>query len=244
MEHPNEMDLYEESDWDALYDEQEEHKMSLEHIYLKGDVNGSPAFINLDQNGHGYCWAYSTGHCNMIMRLVNNQPYVRLNPHSVAAVIKNGADQGGWCGLSCKFLKEHGIASEAFWPEHSRDYRKYYNEACKANMALHKVTEDWVDLTREVYSQNLTKKQLATALFNNTPCAVDFNWWGHSVCGLRWVRLERNSWGLLILNSWKGWGRHGLSVLRGGKEIPNGAVGIRVVGASVASRENTPTTAV
>lgn len=228
-QHPNEMNLYDESEWDALYDAQEEQESSLEHLYLRG---GKPAFVNLDQNGHGYCWAYSTGHCCMMARLINNQPMVRLNPHSVAAIIMEGADRGGWCGLSQDFLKNHGIATEEMWPVHSRNTR-LDTPAMREHMAKHKVVEDWVDLTRPVHGRNMKVNQMATALFDNTPCALDFSHWRHSVCGLRYVRIERGSWGPLILNSWPRWGRHGLAVLRGSKGIPDGAVGIRTVGSSI-----------
>lgn len=227
---PSEIQVYPESDWDALYDEQEAQKSSLEHLYLQG--GDSPAFVNLDQNGHGYCWAYSNGTALMLARLRDGQPLVRLNPHSVAAIIKGGADQGGWCGLSAEFIRKHGMAEEGNgpgqWPLHSRSL-KNDTAACRESMTRYMVTEDYVDLTASVYDQNLSERQVATCLFNNLPCAVDFNHWSHSVCGIRWVRIERGSFGLLILNSWKGWGRHGLAVLQGGKRRPDGAVCTRVV---------------
>lgn len=226
---PSEMDIIPESEWDAWYDMQEEKQSSLEHIFLQ---DGQPAFVNLDQNGHGYCWAYSGGHATMMRRLASGQPLVRLNPHSVAAIIKRGRDEGGWCGLAAQFIREHGIAEEGTgpgqWPLHSRTLAND-TAACRASMAKYKTLESWVDLTRSVYDQNLTRAQLASCLFKNDPCQTDFNWWGHSVCGIRWVRVERGSWGLLILNSWKGWGRFGLAVLRGSKAIPNGSLAIRSV---------------
>ena len=104
---PSEMDVYQETDWDALYDEMEKNKSSLEHLYLRG---GKPAFTNLDQNGDGYCWHYSSGHAAMFLGLANHEPIVRLNPHAGAAIIKGGKDEGGWCGLSGKFIEEVGIA--------------------------------------------------------------------------------------------------------------------------------------
>lgn len=228
FDQPSNLHLIPESELDARFDEQEAQQSSLEHLYLRGN---RPAFLCLDQDGHGYCWAYSTGHATMIDRLKANQPMVRLNPHSVAAIVMEGRDQGGWCGLSAKFLREHGIASEEFWPVHSRNLRNDTPE-CRANMARHKCLEDWVDLTRQVYDQNLTMAQLKTCLFANVPCATDFNWWGHSVCAIRWVRVEPGSWGLLILNSWKDWGNYGLGVLRGSKAICNGALAIRSSGIS------------
>ena len=86
---PGDMVLIPESEWDARYDEQEELKSSLEHLYLSGP-NGTPAFRNLDQGSEGYCWIYSVGHSIMMDRLRRNIPLVRLNPHSAGAIIKKG----------------------------------------------------------------------------------------------------------------------------------------------------------
>lgn len=227
---PDQMKVIDPTEWDARYDASEEAKDSLEHIYL-GGPNGEPRFENLDQNGQGFCWAYSTGHSIMLDRLVQGLPIVRLNPHAAALIIKNGRDEGGWCGLSAKWARENGYAVEGTgagqWPLHAMSM-KYDTPALRQQMAKFKILEDWVDLTRQVYDQNLTSKQLATCGFNNIPCPSDFNWWSHSVCQVRWVRIERGSWGPLILNSWKGWGRHGLAVLRGSQAIANGAVATRV----------------
>lgn len=227
---PSEMEIIPQSEWDARFDEQEELQSSLEHIYLSGP-NGGPAFVNLDQNGHGYCWAYSTGHSIMMDRLRRNLPLVRLNPHATAAIIKGGRDEGGWCGLSAKFGRENGYAEEGpstgQWPLHSRDLRNDTPEL-RAQMSLRKIEEEWTDLTKQVYDQNLTTAQVATCGFNNIAGPRDYKWWGHSVCGIRWVRIERGSWGQLILNSWKGWGRFGLGVLRGNKAICDGGLAIRL----------------
>lgn len=231
---PSEMPLIAESEWEARIEMQEALRSSLEHIYLS-QPGDNPAFINLDQNGDGYCWIYSTTHSVMLARLRDNQPLVRLNPHSGGAIIKNGRNEGGWCGLSAQFLRETGIAEEGTgpgqWPLHSRDLR-HDTPACRAAMAKYRITEDWVDLSRRVYDQNLTFQQLASALLCNQPCPVDFNWWGHSVCAVRLIKVEAGSFGVLILNSWKGWGRHGLGVLRGSKMVPNGAVCTRVTRAA------------
>lgn len=230
---PTEMVLIPQSEWDARYDEQEETQSSLEHIYLSGP-NGEPAFKNLDQDGDGYCWNYSVGGSIMLDRLKRNLPIVRLNPHSGAAIIKKGRDEGGWCGEGAKFARDVGMAVEGTgagqWPLHSRDL-KYDTPACRADMAKYKIIEDWTDLTKQVYDQNLTQAQVATCGFNNIPGPGDYYWWSHSVCRVRWVRIERGSWGQLILNSWPNWGRHGLAVLRGNQAVCNGALAIRLAAA-------------
>lgn len=214
---PSGIQVIPRSEWDARIDEQEAQQSSLEHVYLRA---GWP---NLDQNGQGFCWAYSVGHTLMVARARDNQPYVRLSPHGVACKIKGFRDEGGWCGLSAKFARETGYPSEGVWPQQSMS-RSNDNAATWADAAKHKITEDWVDLARPVYDQNLTFDQVATQLLLNNPCAVDFNWWSHSVCAVRLVRVEAGSYGLLILNSWLNWGRRGLAVLSGSKCLPDGAV--------------------
>ncbi len=226
---PGDMVLIPESEWDARYDEQERLQSSLEHMYLSGP-NGTPVFENLDQDVDGYCWNYSIGHTMMFDRLKRNLPVIRFNPHAGAAIIKKGRNEGGWCGEGAQFATTDGMAVEGKgpgqFPAHSRDLR-LITPAVRAEMAKYKIDEQWVDLTRQVWNRNMTLAQCATGGFNNIPGPGDYNWWGHSVCRIRWVRIERGSWGQLIINSWFRWGRYGLGVLRGNKAIPNGALAIR-----------------
>lgn len=222
---PSEMPLIPRSEWDARIDEQETQQSSLKHLYRRA------GWTNLDQGQNGYCWAHSVAHTVMLQRTAANQPFVPLSAYAVAAIIKGGRNEGGWCGLAAKFIRDVGIPSQQFWPQGDRRL-SHDTAAMRENAAMHKVTEDWVDLTRPVYNQSLTFDQLASCLLLNIPCAVDFNWWGHSVAAVRLVRVEAGSYGIEILNSWLNWGDHGLAVLRGSKAIPNGAVATRVTTAS------------
>lgn len=224
---PDTIQVIDKSEWDARYDEQEANESSLEHIYLRG---GQPAFVNLDQNGDGHCWCYSTGHSEMLARLRDRGSTPRLNPHFIASYLKEF--DGGWCGGSMKVAVDVGIPEEGTgpgqwkkWSNRSADI----NDAVLANAATHKVVENVFDLTRRVYDQELTAAQLATCGFLNVPAPSDFNWWGHSVCQVRWVRIEKGSWGPLILNSWLNWGRFGLGVLRGSQATADNAVATRTV---------------
>lgn len=228
---PAEMKLYEPSDWDAVFDEQEDTESSLEHIFVN---DGETAFDLLDQNGHGYCWSYSTGHAIMLDRMKRNFPPIRINPHATAAIIKGGRDEGGWCGLSGKFGREHGYAVQGNgpgqWPLHSRDL-KNDTPQLRANMAMHKVSEEWYDLGKKEWDQTLSKRQIATLGLTNVPCPVDYNRFGHSMCMVRFVRFEKGAWGVLVLNSWRNWGFRGLGVLA--EMYPDNAIGIRSTTPSV-----------
>lgn len=228
MEPPSSIVLIPRSEWSARIKEKERTQSNLSHILRRAGIPST------DQDGHGYCWAYSTTGCVQALRAFNNQPHIPLNAHSVAATIKRGADQGGWCGLSCRFLMEHGVApmgsGDGQWPEHSRAYQTH-EPKCRERMKQFQVTEGWIDLRQDDYDQNMTFDQVASCLLANIPCALDFNWWGHSVMGVDLVEVSANQYGYRIRNSWKdSWGDKGFSVLTGSKANPNGAVGLRATG--------------
>jgi hypothetical protein len=256
---PADIPLIPESEWSARIKDKVANKAQLSDIRDTAD-NGSQ-FAALDQNGQGYCWAYSTTACVMLLRAVMNQPYVRLSAHAIGCIVKGYRDEGGWCGLSAKFHRERGCPSVALWPEKSMS-RSNDKPEVWANASLHRVTEDWMDLGKKDYDHTLTFQQYITCLLCNIPCAADFNWWGHSVCSMdavdgvasfnagllrtvsgklmaastfdrRWATDVTAGFAPRILNSWTNtWGEKGTSVLAGSKGRPDGAVALRVTGAS------------
>lgn len=220
---PSAMPVIDESHWKGLIKEQDEQQSSLMHHRMTG--NNGQMIPSLDQGSNGYCWGHSTVNTIHLRRAYMHQPFVALSAYSVCATIMKGRNEGGWCGLSAKFLRETGVCSQKLWPQGDRNYQKYQTPEVLADMAKHKITADYVDLAKPVYNQNLTWKQVASCLFSGIPCAVDFNWWAHSVCALRIIEVEGGSFGLLIWNSWgDGWGDKGMGILRGNKMYPDGAV--------------------
>ena len=219
---PTEISLIPEHEWEAIIKQQEEEQSSLEHIWLRSGQQ------HLDQNGQGFCWAYSVAHTIMMARARDNQSPVRLSAHGVACKIKGFRDEGGWCGLSADFARKNGYPTVEEWKEKSMS-RQYDTPETWDKAKKFRITEDYVDLTRDVWGQNLTFNQVITCLLRNIPCALDFNWWGHSVCGVRAVIVERGQVGIRILNSWYGWGEQGFGTLVGSRSIPNGAVATRQV---------------
>lgn len=219
---PAQMQLHDESEWDALYDKGEEAEDSLEHIYLRG---GQPAFPFLDQNGFPDCWTHSTAHAVMFDYLKQNLPVPRIN--GVAAATLMNRTGGGWCGLSMKFGREHGWpivgTGPGEWPYQSR--RGQDTPELRAKMKQYQTLEDWYDLGSQVYDQVLSKRQIATCLFDNLPVPSDYNEYAHSMLSIRLVRIERNSWGLLTINSWAQFGYHGLCVLA--ERWPDGSCALR-----------------
>jgi hypothetical protein len=218
------------NEWDARLEEMERTQSSLKHIRDKA-ANGNP-MPYLDQFKMGYCWTHSGVHAVMIARAVMNLPYVPLSAYSVAATIKKGANRGGWCGECADFLRKRGVSPQKTWPQGDANYRKYDRPEVWTEAAKFKTTEDWFDITRNIWDQRMTFDQAFSLLLQRIPLALDFNWWGHSVCGLFPVKVEANSYGIGILNSHLNFGENGVGILRGDRAIPNAGVGIRVVTAA------------
>lgn len=217
---PASMTLFEESEWDAIYDERQKNESGMEHIILRAIDRGE--FFFLDQARFLDCWTHSTAHAIMLDALKKNLPMPKLNAVTVATMLNR--TNGGWCGLSFKFARDNGfpiVSADA--PYQSRSWRD--TPAFRESMKQHRVLEDWYDLGRAVYDQKMTKKQLATASFNNCPSPSDYNREAHSMCTVDWVRTERGVWGPLTLNSWKSFGYHGLCVLAGW--VPDNACSLR-----------------
>lgn len=231
---PSNIPLIPRSEWPELIKEMNDKKSSLSHIRATGNYGSHiPA---LDQNGQGYCWAYSTTAAVQILRAAHNMPYVPLSAHSVACVIKDFRDQGGWGALSLDYIREKGVVPQSHWPAKSMS-RQYNTSENWEEAKKYRVTEGWYDLSESVYDRDLTFDQVMTLLLSRIPVVLDFYWWGHSVCGYSPVDFgnqyslnDPERWGIDFMNSWKdSWGTLGMGIVRGRKAIPDGAVAPRAV---------------
>jgi len=217
---PSEMVLIPRSEWSARIKEMEATKTRMSDL-LKGR-----GIEPLDQGQKGFCWSHSTTMAVMASRARNNEPDVRLSAYAVACMIKNYQDEGGWCGLSAKFIADKGVPSEAFWPQQSMS-RSNDKPETWADAAKHKSTIEWRDLTRPVYESPMVFDAVMTCLLNRVPVAADFDFWSHSVCLVDPVEVEPGSYAVRLLNSWgAGWSDGGYGVLRGSQATPNAAVAI------------------
>lgn len=235
------MALISRDQWPELCKEMAANKLLLSDIRNTG--NKGQQIPALDQNGQGFCWAYSTVACMQLLRAVNNEPFVQLSPHAVACKIFNFRDQGAWGAMSFDFIVEHGVPSDVYWPQKSMQ-RHYDNPETWLNAKKYRIAEGWIDLDiPHPADADMTFDQVATCLLSLIPVVCDFNWWGHSVCGMDLVDLKPNlgqqglddpqRWGVRILNSWTNdWGVDGTAVLEGNKAIPDGGCAARSVTAN------------
>lgn len=224
--------------WNELIEEQERKKTRLSDFMMIGGKNGQMIEAH-DQNGQGYCWAYSTAAAIELQRAKMGLEYVRLSPHSLACRQMNFQDRGGWCGLSASKAIDWGYVPAEIWPERSMDRRYNTDEAWEAAQD-YRLTEGFLDLHVSAWDMNLAFDAVVSCLLSGIPCPVDFNWWSHSICGMdvvavtdRFPVTDIRCWGLRIRNSWRtSWGVRGTGVIVAQKAIPMGAVAVRnVVGA-------------
>ena len=229
---PMEIPLIPREEWSERIEEMTAKKMRI------NDIREAAGIEVLDQNGQGYCWAYSTAMCVMMARMMSNQPYVRLSAHSVAWTIKNGRDQGGWGCQSADFIQDRGIMPTSLWPEKSMEGRTWGTERNWEDAAKFKITEAWMELSPRQYDRNLTFDQLFSLLLSGIPCVCDYNWWGYSVAVTCPYEIDKrmgldnpNRWAVGTPNSWgTGWGTRGYGIIKGSKAIPDGGLAVRLVG--------------
>jgi C1A family cysteine protease len=220
---PAEIPLVPESEWVPRIRDRKKYKTGLRDLYDAGRAGKIK-----DQNGQGYCWAYSLVRTCEYVRAAMGLEYTALSAHSVACKVKNFRDEGGWCGLSAQFVRANGVAPESLWPAKSMS-RGHDTPAAWEEGRKYRITEDFVDLTRAAWDQDLTWQQVVSCLLQNIPVVGDYNWWGHSVC-LVDVDVVDGEVCPDIDNSWtEAWGDKGTARLQGRRKYPDGAVATRVL---------------
>jgi hypothetical protein len=166
-----------------------------------------------------YCWAFGTIRMVELTRLQMGEEHVPLSPASVACLIKNYSNRGGWGGECLEGIAKWGIAPESLWPQAAID-RKYDNaESREARKAFNVM--DFVDVPEDFYA-------VMTLLVRGLPCGVAFNWWGHLVCAVE-ADVVNGQLGYWVDNSWNTtWGTGGRGFITGSKADPSEAYSVLV----------------
>jgi len=230
----DDMPLIPMEEWPERIKEGEAKKSFISHMYAVG--NFGQKIPSLNQGTEGYCWSYSTAACIQALRCNANLPYHQLSGHSVAAVIKNFVNEGGWGAASLEFATKRGYVPTSLWPERSMS-RQHDTPANWEVAKLFRVTEGWVDLQPAVYDRDMSAQQVGTCLLNRIPVIGDFMWWRHSVGVFDLVDSYPNRsatdirrYGTRIQNSWgEEFGDKGQAVLKDSKAFPDGGAAPRVV---------------
>jgi hypothetical protein len=179
--HAVDMPLIPQSEWSQRLKDLTAAGARLSDIRRRG-WNGKP-IPSRDQNGRGYCWAHSGVSAHLVVRARDGQPYVDLSAYAIACQIKSFADEGGWGAQGVDWQIANGVPTSKTWPQQSTN-RDNVNDAMKAESALHKIDEGWIDLASQQWDRNLAWNQFGSCSLSGDPDIRDYNWWSHSVCGL------------------------------------------------------------
>jgi len=176
-----------------------------------------------DQNGLGYCWAWSAAGTLMTCRGVENQETVQLAPTSLGWLV-NWKNTGYYLDATINGMKDKGVASVEYVPDiHSinpNSFRSGWEEDALRYRVL-----SWWDTDRSLNDKDFICQCLGI-LRTGRPLYIAYNWWGHAVQvhGLRWDTSELNNIVWLIQNSH---GDNEVIELTGARGVPDEAYGVR-----------------
>lgn len=228
---------YPRETWKERIEELAAKKMRIQDILAAACDRATNPFICLNQNPTNYCWCYAVIHAIMILRELSGEPFFRMSPYSVACIVKNFSNNGGWGSQANEQCVRAGVATEEFWPmEHPRMSSserssanmsairngRQYLESSRANAALHRTVEFW-DLKPRNWAEKIA------CLLIPMPVASGYNWMGHERCSIDACLMSNGDTGCVDLDSYTGNGKLDLKILASSRGAADDAVVPRVL---------------
>ena len=212
------LDKWPRESWKARIEELERTGQDIPSILRRSFDAG--IWRGLNQDPTNYCWCYGVAHNLMVIRLLNNEPFLRLSPYSVACIVKNFRNIGGWGSQANAQACKEGMATEQFWPMEkpgmtSQQRRsanmnainngREYLAGSRANAAL-KTVKEWYDLPSRSWEHKMA------CLCEPLPVASGYNRIGHERCTIAGVVLQNGGFGMVDLDSYTNDGSPDLKV--------------------------------
>jgi len=216
----NTIPLPPQSEWKKIIEEC--HGKQIFPFYHQARTN---LFNPWDQDGLGYCWAWSLTACVMGTRAVEGQKPVLLAPVSLGYSV-NWRNAGNYMDKAIKDASKRGIAPQEYVPgTWNRDYTKY-KPGWEAEALKYRPYEWWDVNTYGVDAERVIAQALAIFALGR-PLYIGYNWWSHAVegVGLIWDPSKPYNVVWLIQNSHN----DGVIKLSGSRGIPSEAYGIRAI---------------
>lgn len=208
------------SEWQARIQEQEQRKTRVSDLITQAGLPFK------DQDGLNYCWIFAVVHAIEILRVVMNQPMVKLSAVAVGAGVKGFRNIGGMGSEGLAYIVANGVPPESLWPGQALD-RRYDTDATWEEAKNYKVTE-WWDL------QPHTLDELVSCLLRGIPVASARMWWAHETTDVEAAWIDgaiavrgRNQWNVPPYNQ-----NNGFFLLQGSRILADESVAPRVTHAS------------
>lgn len=167
-------------------------KSTLLHIWKK-HVNRV-----LDQNGYGYCHAFSPAVAIMVLRGAQGLDDVLLSASSIGGPVTGFKNQGAYIFNDLKQIVNGGICpvehdGKTIYPMTTT---KNHWDAEAQQLAKLNVCEEWWE------GDNKHDQAVLSCLLTDKPVCVGYNWWGHAVT-LLWVTETAGTLYVIGINSWR-----------------------------------------
>lgn len=179
----------------------------------------------LNQNPTNYCWCYAVVQIVMLLKLLQNDTYRRLAPASVACLIKDFQNVGGWGSEALEFISTDGVADEEHWPQPTameaiKQGRKYV-ESSRDNASLTKIKAWW---------RIKTLNEKMSCLLRRIPVASGYLRIGHEMASIDPYFSDRGEPGCYDLDSYASKnGEHNAKIMLGRQMVGDDMVAPAVI---------------
>jgi len=218
--------LYDRKQLKEIFEEQQRKGTSLKQIIDSWNFRGW-----LKQYNTNYCWCYAVVHAIMIIMGLSGRKIQRLSPYSMACIIKNFRNNGGWGTQALERAISHGCATEDTWPMEKpgmsdaechranmnaiNNGRQYVAAAAEEAEKV-KVT-DWYDLR----PRNMIEK--LSMIARRIPVPSGYNWMGHEMCSIEGIVYANGDIGCGDMDNYGSGGNYNYRALSGSRGSPDDA---------------------
>lgn len=194
------MKLIPRSAWPDLIAQKEREKSWLEDV-TDGIVPCE------DQNPLSYCWVFCATEAFMQLRGLQGNPVIMVSAVSVGGPLKNWRNVGGLPEDAVKRFVSTGACRESLTSGRTSLDPNSWDPAWKDDCKNFKVLEfDDGTIPNYVFDAQMTFTLLGR------PHTVEFDWWGHAICGgFRAFDLGKGKYALKFRNNWGNWGDKGVN---------------------------------
>lgn len=199
---------------DLIRQKEKNHETNIE---LARDYGFTP----YHRGSTNFCWANATTMLVEFLRCRQGLGRVPLSAASVACVVTEFRNVGGWCKQALDIIAKQGAVPQEEWPANAID-RRLNTAKTVASRKKYRVTE-YDDI------EPRDSRLLIDYLILCGPVATARMFWRHATLAMDAVILKDGSIGTIEYNSGYGRDNNGLTILAGSRVTPDECVGIRSV---------------